>query len=207
MNVMLTTERLVMREFRPDDAATFQTLASDWEVARMTSDIPHPLSHDQALQWLQPSSGEVRLAVTENGVMAGGVGYFRRSSGAAEVGFWLGRRFWGRGIATEAVTALLVHGFAVGRLAAMTSSHFVDNAASRRVLVKCGFEPAGTGRIWSVARGEDVTAQYYWLSRERAVTCLGLPPARARSRWSALIGRFAGAPAGTTGTSEGHDTP
>jgi len=191
MDLVLRTERLLLRAFRQEDAERFQSLAGDWDVSRMTSDIPHPLSLEQARQWLMPAPGEVRLAITENGVLAGGVGYFRRPSGAAEIGFWLGRDYWGRGIATEAVGALITHGFGIGGETAMTSSHFIDNPASARVLVKCGFQPAGRGQIWSLARGAEVAAEYVWLTRERAVEIFDIPPPAARKRWASLLGRRA----------------
>jgi RimJ/RimL family protein N-acetyltransferase len=196
MDAVLRTERLAMRPFRPDDAEAFLALAGSFEVSRMTSDIPHPLSLAQARQWLQPATGEVRLALVESAQVVGGVGYFKRATGAAELGFWLGTANWGRGLATEAVTALVKHGFGPGGLTAMTSSHFHDNPASARVLEKCGFEQAGTGSIFSVARGEEVPAIYFWLSRERAAAVFGLPqaPRRRAGRLSSLIGRLAGPP-------------
>ncbi len=192
MTAVLRTERLVLRAFAQSDADAFQALAGDFEVARMTSDIPHPLTLEQARQWLQPASGEVRLAISEHAQLAGGVGYFRRPGGAAELGFWLGRQFWGRGIATEAVTALVRYGFGPGGQSAMSSSHFIDNPASGRVLEKCGFEAAGTGRIWSVARGVEVQARFVWLSRARAEEFHRLAPSAQRGRLGALIARLAG---------------
>lgn len=111
----------------------------------MTSDIPHPLSLAQSEQWLQPAAGEARFGIELDGELVGGVGYFRRTSGTAELGFWLGREYWGRGIATEAATAVIAHGFGPGRYAAFTSSHFADNLASGRVLEKLGFEVGRRG--------------------------------------------------------------
>lgn len=174
---MLTTSRLVLRGFSATDTRRFRDLASDWQVARMTSDIPHPLSNDQALAWLRPAEGEARFAIEREGVLIGGIGYFRRTSGAAELGFWLGRDYWGQGYATEAGLAVVRHGFTVGRHDAFTSSHFHDNPASGRVLTKLGFEPAGDGEIWSTARGQNVPAQFFWLTRARAMDVLKIAPA------------------------------
>ena len=189
----LSTERLTLRRFRATDDVAFQALAGDWEVSRMTSDIPHPLSLADARHWLEPAAGESRFAIEREGRLIGGAGYFRRASGVAEVGFWLGRAYWRQGYATEAVAALLRHGFADASQQAFSSSHFIDNPASERVLAKLGFEPAGTGHIWSVARGEDVAARYYWLSRDRASEVLGLDPVPGRTgRLSQLLSRLSG---------------
>ncbi len=186
---MLTTNRLVLRAFSAADTSRFWELASDWQVARMTSDIPHPLSNEQALAWLRPAEGEARFAIDRDGELIGGIGYFRRTSGAAELGFWLGREYWGQGYATEAGIAVVRHGFIVGRHDAFTSSHFHDNPASGRVLIKLGFEPAGDGEIWSTARGQNVPAQFFWLTRARASDVLQISSREARKpgRLSALI--------------------
>lgn len=193
MDEVLTTDRLQLRPFAPEDAVEFQHLAGDWDVARMTSDIPHPLNLAQALRWLEPADDEHRYAILRDGTLIGGAGYFLRPSGVAELGFWLGRRYWGQGYATEATRTVLRHGFTVSRYTTFSSSHFLDNPASRHVLEKLGFEPAGVGRIWSSARGTDVEAALFWLTRTRATTVLDLPPEPATSgRFGALLSRIAG---------------
>jgi RimJ/RimL family protein N-acetyltransferase len=164
----LATERLTLRPFRRGDAGEFARLAGDWRVASMTSDIPYPFSAQQALAWLKPVRGEVRFGILHQGQMIGGVGFYRRPSGAAELGFWLGRQWWGRGYATEAARAVVRLGFAGHRLPGFSSAHFVDNLASARVLAKLGFQSAGRGSIACAARGCDVDAITYWLDRRRA---------------------------------------
>ena len=193
----LETERLVLRPFRSADADEFARLSGDWAVASMTSDIPHPLTQSQAMAWLRPGRGEVRFAIELNGRLIGGAGYYRRRSGAAELGFWLGRPWWGRGYATEATRTIVHYGFHTRRLPGFTSSHFVDNWASAGVLRKLGFEPVGRGAIVSVARGHDVEAVTYWLSAERAMRML--PPhvtvPQSTPRWRAWLSRLSGRPA------------
>ena len=148
----LETERLLLRPFRDADAHEFARLSGDWAVASMTSDIPYPFSAAQALGWLKPVRGEVRFGIERDGQLIGGVGFYRRPSGVAELGFWLGRPWWGYGYATEAARAVVRHGFANPRLPAFSSAHFADNPASGRVLAKLGFEPVGRGRIACAAR-------------------------------------------------------
>ena len=201
---MLTTELLKLRPFTAGDAGDFLGLASHWDVARMTSDIPHPLTLHDARQWLLPAPDEARFALMENDVLIGGAGYFLQPGGAVELGFWLGRAYWGRGLATEAVKAVVGYGLQLDCTPAFTSSHFTDNPASGRVLVKLGFLAVGTARIRSIARGADVAAICYWLSREQAAARLGLqvpaltaepgraePASRAR-RLTSLFGRLTG---------------
>jgi RimJ/RimL family protein N-acetyltransferase len=196
----LETERLTLRPFRRADAPAFAQLAGDWAVASMTSDIRYPLSEVQALAWLKPARGEVRFAIELQGGLIGGVGFYRRPSGAAELGFWLGRPWWGYGYATEASRAVIALGFRTRRLPGFSSAHFADNRASARVLAKLGFEPVGRGTIICVARGHDVEAVTYWLDRERAA--LSIPQLRGEPheapRWRAWLGRLRTARGGAT---------
>ena len=194
--VTLATERLVLRPFRRGDAKEFTRLAGDWGVASMTSDIPHPLTEDQARGWLRPGRREMRFAIDLDGRLIGGAGYYQRRSGTAELGFWLGREWWGRGYATEATRAVLRYGFDVRRLPGFTSSHFVDNRASANVLRKLGFEPVGRGRIICTARREEVEAVTYWLAPRPAMqTQTVMTSTQTAARWRAWLARLAGRPA------------
>lgn len=193
---MLVTPRLTLRPLTDRDAAAFIALAGDLAVARMTSDIPHPLDMQQALAWLAPAKGEQRFAIVHDRLMVGSAGYFMREPGTAEMGFWLGRDWWGRGFATEAGRAIVRHAFEVGGMLTLTSSHFTDNQASARVLAKLGFEANGLGRIWSQARAEEVTAVLLALPRARAAQLMPLAaPARPRMtlRWRDLLEKVRGA--------------
>lgn len=191
----LETERLILRPFRATDVEEFARLSGDWAVASMTSDIPYPFSPAQAMGWIKPARGEVRFGIQWEGQLIGGVGYYRRPSGIAELGFWIGRPWWGQGIATEASRAVVRYGFANPRLPAFSSAHFTDNPASARVLAKLGFEPVGRGRIACAARRQDVDVVTYWLDRQHAR--VGAPDAavqtaRQPARWRAWLGLFGG---------------
>lgn len=181
----LCTDRLRLRLFRADDAHAFVSLAGDLDVARMTSDIPHPLSERDATPWLRREAGEVRFALEHEGRLVGGAGYFRRPSGAAELGFWIGRPWWGLGLATEATRTIVRYGFAEGGLQAFSSSHFIDNAPSERVLRKLGFQPIGRGSMWCVARGSMVEVIEYWLARPAAEEMV--VERSTGGRWRALL--------------------
>jgi RimJ/RimL family protein N-acetyltransferase len=188
----IDTERLTLRPFRSADASEFARLAGDWAVASMTSDIPYPFSRRQAFGWLSPMRGEVRFAIEREGQLIGGAGFYRRSSGSAELGFWLGRPWWGQGFATEAARIVLRQGLKNPRLPGYSSAHFVDNKASERVLRKLGFEPVGRARIACSARGCDVDAITYWLDRRQAQHALEAVVFKEvpRSRWRVWFDRL-----------------
>lgn len=192
--VRLETERLTLRPFRATDAPEFARLAGDWEVASMTSDIPYPFSATLAMGWLRPVRGEARFAIDLEGRLIGGAGYYRRPSGVAELGFWLGRPWWGQGLATEATRAVVRYGFSNPRLPGFSSARFDDNPASARVLVKLGFEAVGRGTIACAARGHDVAVVTYWLDRERALLAVPpiLLPKGPRPRWRSWLNLLVG---------------
>ena len=163
--VTLATERLLLRPFRRNDAADFTRLAGDWAVASMTSDIPYPLNPKQAVAWLRPGRGEVRFAIELDGRLIGGAGYYRRRSGAAELGFWLGRPWWGRGYATEAAHAALDYCFEVAGFERIISAIDPKNARSIAVAQRLGMEPDGT-----------LEHDGHTLTRYAALTPLAEPP-------------------------------
>jgi RimJ/RimL family protein N-acetyltransferase len=91
--------------------------------------------------------------------LVGSCGLGRRPSGSVELGYWVATPYWGRGLATEACTALVDIARTLG-LACLEGSHFVDNPASARVLEKLGFEPLGiVAPRLSCARGAEVRAR------------------------------------------------
>jgi RimJ/RimL family protein N-acetyltransferase len=190
----LNTARLTLRPFRLGDAPAFVALAGNPAVARMTSDIPHPLHIWQCRRWLRQARGEVRFAVEHQDQLAGGVGYFCHRSRVGELGFWLGEEFWGRGFATEAARAVVTYGFTAGNLEAMTSANFIDNPASARILTKLGFTISGRMCTQSVARGQETDCTIWRLDRATAQRIYGLPeaPDLSAGGWTKLLARISG---------------
>ena len=146
--VVLETQRLVLRAPQLEDAKAIAALANDRRVAENTARIPHPYRVPDAESWIVASAadleGETLLITLANGSVIGGCGFDMRD-GAAEIGYWLGARHWGKGYATEAVRALIDHAFTNTDHMALQSSVRVTNPASRRVLEKCGFQWTGVG--------------------------------------------------------------
>lgn len=170
MTDTLQTARLVLRPFRPEDAAPLLILAGDRAIADTTISVPHPFTPEHAQAWIteygQADSSSLHryFAVvlrSEDGLI--GVVALRdidREHSQAELSFWVGRAYWGRGLATEAAGAALRFGFEELGLNRVTAYHLVRNAASRRVLTRLGFRGEGLlrqrARKWGVF--EDVLA-------------------------------------------------
>ena len=176
--MQIRTQRLSLRPLEPADAESIRALAGDFDVARMTGMIPHPYSERDALAWIdragQGDEGVV-FAVARDGALIGCSGYMPMDAEHAEVGYWIGKPFWGEGFATEAVRAVVAHAFDAHGFAYVKAGHFVDNARSQRVLGKLGFSPDGEEMRDCAARGEPVQCLTYRLDRERAAHALRQP--------------------------------
>ena len=149
---LFTTERLAMRNLVATDASDIQRLAGEREIADTTLSIPHPYTDGTAEKFIvdqekRRDRGElfaVAITYLSNGEFAGITGLkIRSADAAAELGYWIGLPYWGRGLATEATAALVAYGFQQLRLNNIHAQVFTRNAASRRVLKKIGMKPEG----------------------------------------------------------------
>jgi ribosomal-protein-alanine N-acetyltransferase len=166
MSKPIKTRRLVLRELMDSDVPELARLAGDWDVARMTARIPYPYSEALAREWMTTlEPGEFVRVVEFQGTLVGAVGYVPNADGSAEIGYWIGRPWWGRGFATEAATALVRYCFTTAGFKRLTCCHFEDNPASARIIRKLGFRESGAGSAWCDARQAEFPAISYELNR------------------------------------------
>lgn len=147
-----TTPRLLLRVFTEADIPGLIALAGNYEVARHTLNIPHPYTEADALQWLQltrqghaqGTAHAFALELRATGEFIGGIGLtLEPRFDRAEAGYWLGQPYWGRGLATEALAALLRFGFEELKLNKIYATHHADNLASGGVMRKNGMVKEG----------------------------------------------------------------
>ena len=159
----LPTERLLLRPFAPEDAAAMHRLVNDWEVVRMLSRLPFPYPRPLADEYIASTLQQIEagtnysLAITgqeaSGETLVGCVGLRMQTPRVGTLGYWIGRRFWGHGVAAEAAGRLARWALAnldLDRLEAQTA---LDNPASAAVLRRIGFREVGTGRAPFLARG------------------------------------------------------
>lgn len=159
---VLKTPRLTLRPPMPADADRIAQYAGDYDVARMTARLPYPYGRADAEDWLATAAAEGGAFAIDHGAdFIGCCGFGPPDDEGTEIGYWIGRPWWGHGFATEAVQALV--GFAFARLKSRTlvAARFADNPASGRVLEKCGFRETGSRDCWSEARRRYVPAITY----------------------------------------------
>lgn len=151
---VLRTARLVLRAFTADDAPAVQRLAGDVQVADTALNIPHPYQDGMAEAWIATHGGAwathtaaiYAIEWPPHGVI-GAIGLeLTLQHARGELGYWVGRPYWGQGIATEAARAMLGVGFVTLGLNRIQAMHFTRNRASGRVLEKIGMRREGEHR-------------------------------------------------------------
>ena len=170
----IETERLLLRAFTLADAREVQRLAGAREVAAGTSTIPHPYPAGAAEAWIAGhpetfASGRglnfaIELAV--QGTLVGAIGLnLEREHDRAELGYWIGVPYWGRGFATEAARGVVRYGFEELALNRIYAFHFVTNPASGRVLQNIGMTYEGKRRQHTLKWGEYLDNEAYGVLR------------------------------------------
>ena len=177
MSDTLATERLILRPPVPADAEQLHRLVNDWSVVRMLSRLPFPYPRTLTDEWIV-STVEQRergtgyhLVITghEDGkeLVIGCVGLnLDMTPNTANLGYWVGRRYWGHGVATEAVGRVARWALAnlpVNRLEAHVAE---DNPASSAVLRRIGMRETGFDRKPFLARGGDHPVICFEATRE-----------------------------------------
>jgi RimJ/RimL family protein N-acetyltransferase len=151
----LQTPRLLLRPFDLLDVKSVEALSSDRAIADTTVNVPHPYKDGMAKDWIsthQPlfEKGELStFAITEvsTSELVGNVSLtIEKHSQRAELGYWIGRPFWGNGYATEASHAVLEYGFSELSLHRIYAGCFTRNPASGKVLRKIGMKHEGCSR-------------------------------------------------------------
>jgi RimJ/RimL family protein N-acetyltransferase len=171
---ILVTERLVLRPPHKDDIPEIVELANNRRVAEMLARMPHPYGETEARAFIartaEPRDSGAVYAVTiaDSGAFIGCAGLDASERGL-ELGYWIGEPYWNKGYATEAAHALVDLAFRATDISALNVSCRVLNAASRRVIHKCGFQYAAQGMMDSIAAGR-VPVERYRLDRKTWVS-------------------------------------
>lgn len=154
----IRTSRLLLRRPEAGDAAAIAAALGDHEVARMLARVPQPYHLQDAKDWLASLAareGDEHVGIVWSERVIGMIGLHPEEDGGVRLGYWLGRENWGKGIATEALAALLRRRFANSR-APIRSGVFADNAASLRVQEKLGFRIVGRSKVFALGRSSMV---------------------------------------------------
>jgi ribosomal-protein-alanine N-acetyltransferase len=173
----LETERLILRKFTLEDAEDmFGNWANDDLVTRYLTWHSHPsleFTRSVVSHWVNTyvDNQEYNWAIEykSNGQVIGSIGLVSVDSTRrkCEVGYCLGRKYWGLGIMTEALKAVITFGFEQVGFIRIQACHHADNPASGRVMQKSGLQYEGLLRKYAVNnRGENVDVTLYAILKE-----------------------------------------
>ena len=173
----MQTDRLLLRPWRPADAEALYRYASDPAVGTAAGWPPHRSVAESreviGSVFAAPEIYAIVLRATGEPVGCIGLQPVTATEGPdapgkdeAELAYWLGRPHWGRGLTTEALRLLLARCFGALKMKAVWGVHYEGNAASRRVMEKCGFAFHHTERAKGMPPGGVQTEHFMRLTAE-----------------------------------------
>jgi len=159
--MQLALKHCEVRSWRMADADSLTQHANNRKVwINLRDAFPHPYSMKDArafLKGVRERTRETMFAIAVKGEAVGGIGFVLHPDVervSAEIGYWLGEPFWGRGICTEAVRAVTAYAIEQHGLTRVFAVPFAHNSASQRVLEKAGFVLEGHMRRSAIKDGE-----------------------------------------------------
>lgn len=174
--IMIETERLILRPWRETDAEALYKYASDPDIGPIAGWPPHT-SVENSLEIIRtvfaaPETYAVVLKATGEpigscGIMfSDGLHSAEMAHGEAEIGYWIGKPYWGQGLIPEAVRALLARSFTELNLDSVWCGHYDGNTKSKRVIEKCSFKFHHTNKGIVSPLGDTRTEHFYLMTRE-----------------------------------------
>ena len=142
---VIKTERLKLKSPQMDDGVGLTELINDKSVVKWLSDIPFPYTVRHAEEFIERAQEKAlknesyNFMIFQNNKMIGGIGLTEFRKRSCELGYWLGKKYWGNGFATEAVNGILDFGFNNLKRKEIYAAYKLGNEGSKRVLKKCGF--------------------------------------------------------------------
>lgn len=157
-------QNLLLRDVIEDDLPLFFDFQLDQAANYMAAFIARDPTDRKAFtaHWkkILADPTTINQTIVRDGQVVGSVASYEMS-GKAEVTYWIGRAYWGKGIATQALTAFLTNVNTTRPIYARVAK---DNLGSRRVLEKCGFRVIGQMKGYAKARGEEIEELHLELS-------------------------------------------
>ena len=152
----LSSHPLFLRDVVQDDLPVFFEFQLDPDANHMAAFIARDPSDRQAFiaHWnkILADPTTINKTIVCDGQVVGSVSSYE-DGGKPEATYWIGRAYWGQGIATRALSEFLAH---VNRARPIYARVAKDNLGSRRVLEKCGFQIIGDAKGFAKARGEEI---------------------------------------------------
>ena len=173
----LYTKRLILRPWREDDAESLYEYAKDPEIGPVAGWQPHKSREDSlnVIRNVLSSSECYAVCLKEDNVAVGSIGLLLNGStdmtdrdDECELGYWIGRKFWGRGLIPEAAEEVLRHAFEDLNMQTVWCGYYDGNKKSKRVQEKLGFIYHHTcNDVWVELMNETRIGHTNYISREQ----------------------------------------
>lgn len=173
---MIETERLILRPWLESEAEIMHKYASDPDIGLIAGWAPHTSvenSHE-IIRTVFSAPETYAVVLKETGEPVGSCGIMfteglhtaDMGQAEAEIGYWIGKPYWGQGLIPEAVKALLARSFKDLRLDAVWCGYYDGNTKSKRVCEKCGFRYHHTNHDIISPLGDKRTEHFYIMTKE-----------------------------------------
>ena len=172
---LLETNRLMLRQFQPEDKERLIKIANSREIAEGTF-IPFPYNDEFAVDFIESQFRDYKngnlvnyaVVLKDRDLLIGSMGLsIDNKLNEGEIGFWIAVDFWGNGYCTEAASSVIEYGFSKRKLDRIFAFHFSGNIASGKVLTKIGMKQVGVikNEYWHMGEQKD-TVHYQILKTE-----------------------------------------
>ena len=149
--ITIHSKKFILRPFKKGDESSLIENINNRKIAKNTSAIPYPYRLKDARSWIKSNlklnkkkkKSEINFAIDISGMVVGGIGFRKIESHKAEIGYWLGEKYWGQGIMTTAVKLVTKYAFQELRLKRVYAHVLPFNKGSVRVLEKAGYKYEG----------------------------------------------------------------
>ena len=173
---MIETDRLILRPWRESDAEALYKYASDPDIGPIAGWPPHKSVADslEIIRTVFATPETYAVVLKETGIPVGCCGIMTVNSlhsaemkgSEAEIGYWIGKPYWGNGLIPEAVKALLLRCFKELGLTNVWCGYYEGNTKSKRVVEKCGFKYHHTCKDITSPLGDIRTEYLYLMTKE-----------------------------------------
>jgi len=171
---IIVTKAFTLRPIRQGDGPALTRLINDKTIARNLLTVPYPYTNKDTQEWLAKVRGNrrkkaptwINFAIEIDGDFAGDISISKITEFKAEIGYWLGRPYWGKGIMTSVVKEISKFAFQEIGLTRLYAYVFTYNKGSRRVLEKAGFKYEGLLKK-NVRKGEKLIDEYLFAKIKR----------------------------------------
>lgn len=171
-------DKFILRVPRKLDAQSLSAHINNKNIYNVTSHIPYPYSESDFFEWFggvekdhsmdYPNS--VNFVIDVDGSAIGGIGLQRiQKKHKAELGYWLSEDYWGKGIMTRAVNAVVKFGFDELQLVRIFTHIYEENLGSKKVVEKCGFELEGLLRNDTIKNRRVISAYSHSIVPQQAL--------------------------------------